>query len=241
MERIASFTIDHLELYPGLYVSRRDKKENVVITTFDMRITAPNREPVIDMPALHTIEHLGVTGSSELYYGGNFEIKNIDGASGSSLNIYSFDMGNNLKLTESINNTEVLIKSGITELKAGLQFLNWGTINNETYGGPIFNYSGIPTVSDGVKGSVFLGPDNVKIPDPDSIPVVSFYLHKTVDYNWNITLKENMEEWQGYTILDDYDATIRRYREINYDELIETYFPVFLTILHMVPILLSHL
>ena len=61
MERIASFTIDHLELYPGLYVSRRDKKENVVITTFDMRITAPNREPVIDMPALHTIEHLGAT------------------------------------------------------------------------------------------------------------------------------------------------------------------------------------
>ena len=61
MERIASFTIDHLELYPGLYVSRRDEKEGVVITTFDMRITAPNREPVIDMPALHTIEHLGAT------------------------------------------------------------------------------------------------------------------------------------------------------------------------------------
>ena len=61
MERIASFTIDHLELYPGLYVSRRDEKNGVVITTFDMRITAPNREPVIDMPALHTIEHLGAT------------------------------------------------------------------------------------------------------------------------------------------------------------------------------------
>ena len=61
MERIASFTIDHLELYPGLYVSRRDEKNGVVITTFDMRITAPNREPVIDVPALHTIEHLGAT------------------------------------------------------------------------------------------------------------------------------------------------------------------------------------
>lgn len=61
MERIASFTINHLDLYPGLYVSRRDKKEGVVITTFDMRITAPNREPVIDVPALHTIEHLGAT------------------------------------------------------------------------------------------------------------------------------------------------------------------------------------
>ncbi len=61
MERIASFTIDHLELYPGLYVSRRDERNGVVITTFDMRITAPNREPVIDVPALHTIEHLGAT------------------------------------------------------------------------------------------------------------------------------------------------------------------------------------
>ncbi len=61
MERIASFTIDHLRLMPGLYVSRRDQKGDCVITTFDLRITAPNREPVIDMPALHTIEHLGAT------------------------------------------------------------------------------------------------------------------------------------------------------------------------------------
>ena len=61
MERIASFTINHLDLFPGLYVSRRDSRGECVITTFDMRITAPNREPVIDMPALHTIEHLGAT------------------------------------------------------------------------------------------------------------------------------------------------------------------------------------
>ena len=61
MDKIASFTIDHLKLEAGLYVSRKDRKDNLVITTFDMRITAPNREPVIDMPALHTIEHLGAT------------------------------------------------------------------------------------------------------------------------------------------------------------------------------------
>ena len=61
MERIESFKIDHLNLFPGLYVSRRDKKGDTVITTFDMRMTAPNREPVIDMPALHTIEHLCAT------------------------------------------------------------------------------------------------------------------------------------------------------------------------------------
>lgn len=61
MERIASFTINHLDLFPGLYVSRRDQQNNCTVTTFDMRITAPNREPVIDTPALHTIEHLAAT------------------------------------------------------------------------------------------------------------------------------------------------------------------------------------
>ncbi|MCD8396838.1 MAG: S-ribosylhomocysteine lyase [Lachnospiraceae bacterium] len=61
MERIASFTINHLNLLPGLYVSRRDQKGNCTVTTFDLRITAPNREPVIDMPALHTIEHMAAT------------------------------------------------------------------------------------------------------------------------------------------------------------------------------------
>ncbi len=61
MERIASFSIDHLNLFAGIYVSRQDKRGDTVITTFDLRITAPNREPVMDMPALHTIEHLGAT------------------------------------------------------------------------------------------------------------------------------------------------------------------------------------
>lgn len=61
MERIASFSVNHLVLDPGLYVSRKDKRDGTVITTFDMRMTSPNKEPVIDMPALHTIEHLGAT------------------------------------------------------------------------------------------------------------------------------------------------------------------------------------
>ena len=61
MNKIESFKINHLTLEPGLYVSRRDKKSDVVVTTFDLRITAPNREPVIDVPALHTIEHLCAT------------------------------------------------------------------------------------------------------------------------------------------------------------------------------------
>ena len=61
MKRIESFQIDHLNLFPGLYVSRRDRKGDCELTTFDLRFTAPNREPVMDMPALHTIEHLGAT------------------------------------------------------------------------------------------------------------------------------------------------------------------------------------
>ncbi len=61
MKKIESFCVDHTRLLPGLYVSRRDRKLLTSVTTFDLRFTAPNREPVMDMPAVHTIEHLGAT------------------------------------------------------------------------------------------------------------------------------------------------------------------------------------
>lgn len=62
MEKIPSFTINHLILQPGVYVSRRDTTPaGDVITTFDCRMTAPNREPALSIPALHTIEHLAAT------------------------------------------------------------------------------------------------------------------------------------------------------------------------------------
>ncbi|GMO45756.1 MAG: S-ribosylhomocysteine lyase [Termitinemataceae bacterium] len=61
MEKIASFTVDHIRLLPGLYISRKDKFGGTVITTFDMRFKQPNKEPVMDMPAIHTIEHLAAT------------------------------------------------------------------------------------------------------------------------------------------------------------------------------------
>jgi S-ribosylhomocysteine lyase len=61
MEKITSFQVDHLRLKPGLYVSRKDKFENTALTTFDLRYKEPNREPVLDQPALHTIEHLCAT------------------------------------------------------------------------------------------------------------------------------------------------------------------------------------
>ena len=63
MERIASFSVDHRVLEPGVYVSRRDvdEKTGAVVTTFDLRLTAPNREPVMDTAAVHALEHLGAT------------------------------------------------------------------------------------------------------------------------------------------------------------------------------------
>ena len=63
MEKIASFTINHLTLEPGVYVSRRDRdpQTGAVVTTFDLRMTAPNREPVMDTSAVHALEHLGAT------------------------------------------------------------------------------------------------------------------------------------------------------------------------------------
>jgi S-ribosylhomocysteine lyase len=61
MEKIASFQVDHIRLIPGVYVSRRDMFGETALTTFDLRFKTPNKEPVIDMPALHTLEHLGAT------------------------------------------------------------------------------------------------------------------------------------------------------------------------------------
>jgi S-ribosylhomocysteine lyase len=77
MEKIASFQVDHTRLKPGVFVSRKDRFGDTTLTTFDLRFKEPNQEPVIDMPALHTIEHLGATflrshpewGSRVVYFG----------------------------------------------------------------------------------------------------------------------------------------------------------------------------
>lgn len=61
MEKIASFTINHELLRPGLYVSRKDKAGDTTLTTFDLRLTTPNLEPVMNTAEVHTIEHLGAT------------------------------------------------------------------------------------------------------------------------------------------------------------------------------------
>ena len=61
MEKIASFTIDHIKLEPGVYVSRKDTVGSEAITTFDLRMTSPNDEPVMNTAEVHTIEHLGAT------------------------------------------------------------------------------------------------------------------------------------------------------------------------------------
>ena len=77
MEKITSFTIDHLKLVPGLYVSRIDHVEGSPVTTFDIRITNPNEEPVMNTAEMHTMEHLAATflrnhkeyGSKTIYFG----------------------------------------------------------------------------------------------------------------------------------------------------------------------------
>lgn len=77
MEKITSFTIDHIKLVPGVYVSRKDPAGNATITTFDLRMTNPNEEPVINTAEMHTIEHLAATflrnhptyGSKTIYFG----------------------------------------------------------------------------------------------------------------------------------------------------------------------------
>ncbi len=77
MKPIASFTINHEALLPGVYVSRKDCWNGQTVTTFDIRMTAPNREPVMNTAEVHTIEHLAATflrnhpvyGSRVLYFG----------------------------------------------------------------------------------------------------------------------------------------------------------------------------
>lgn len=77
MKKIASFTIDHIRLLPGLYVSRKDHIGSEVITTFDIRMTKPNGEPVMNTAEMHTIEHLAATflrnhaqyGEKTVYFG----------------------------------------------------------------------------------------------------------------------------------------------------------------------------
>ncbi len=77
MEKITSFTIDHIKLQPGVYVSRKDSVGKEVITTFDLRMTSPNEEPVMNTAEMHTIEHLAATflrnhkeyGEKTIYFG----------------------------------------------------------------------------------------------------------------------------------------------------------------------------
>lgn len=77
MEKITSFTIDHIKLIPGVYVSRKDPVGAEIITTFDIRMTSPNDEPVMNTAEMHTIEHLAATflrnhknwGTKIIYFG----------------------------------------------------------------------------------------------------------------------------------------------------------------------------
>ena len=92
MEKITSFTIDHIKLQPGIYVSRKDPVGGSMITTFDIRMTSPNEEPVMNTAELHAMEHLAATflrnhkefGPKVIYWGpmgcrtGNYLLLNGD-------------------------------------------------------------------------------------------------------------------------------------------------------------------
>ena len=77
MKKITSFTIDHIKLQQGVYVSRKDPVGDQIITTFDLRMTSPNEEPVMNTAEMHTIEHLAATflrnhavyGDKTIYFG----------------------------------------------------------------------------------------------------------------------------------------------------------------------------
>ena len=76
MKKIESFRVNHLNLLSGLYVSRRDECDGVCATTFDLRFVAPNREPVMEIAGMHTLEHIGATflrnsstGDKVVYFG----------------------------------------------------------------------------------------------------------------------------------------------------------------------------
>ena len=77
MKKITSFTIDHLKLEPGFYVSRKDRIGAETVTTFDLRLTKPNGEPVMNTAEVHTMEHLAATylrndpqwGEKVIYFG----------------------------------------------------------------------------------------------------------------------------------------------------------------------------
>lgn len=92
MKKITSFTIDHIKLQPGIYVSRKDPVGDSMITTFDIRMTSPNEEPVMNTAELHATEHLAATflrnhaefGDKIIYWGpmgcrtGNYLLLNGD-------------------------------------------------------------------------------------------------------------------------------------------------------------------
>ena len=107
MEKITSFTIDHIKLQPGVYVSRKDPVGNSVITTFDIRMTSPNEEPVMNTAELHAMEHLAATflrnhkefGPKVIYWGpmgcrtGNYLLLNGDYESRDCGNYLDMNLG----------------------------------------------------------------------------------------------------------------------------------------------------
>lgn len=176
----------------------------------------------------YTLNELNITGNCELYYEGNVELKKIKSSSNGSLSIYSRNIFNDnriVKITDEIEKVSVVIKSAITELEADLK-VNEATVSNQTYGGPVFDYSGKGTVSYGINGSVYLGPKDIIMPEADSIPVVSLALLDTRKPLLYYTWEENVNEEEVYTQLADYNVSEKNEEGlITYTDLLSSYVP----------------
>ncbi len=171
----------------------------------------------------YSIEALNVTGGCEVHYDGDLVVNNIKSSEKGSVAIYNMrtiDNSSTCRLTGKIDGTAVSVRSGITELGEQLELLNGGSVSNDTYGGPVFNYSGINKVSYGTNGSVFLAPGNITVPQRNSVPAVAFTLVQTLETRGNIVLQETPDL---YTELANYDASGITY--ITYNDLLSTYCP----------------
>ena len=194
-------------------------------------------DSTIRLSGSYVLDQIISGGDSCIYYGGETEIRRLKISDGDTLRIYSLnDLGrsNVLKLTESIDDGNVYISSGIAELGKDLKLINGGTISTEdpqivgniVTGAPIFNYSGIDILLDGKTGPVFLGPDDAVMPGQDSIPVTSFHLSQIRQPEGYYMLEENPLTDDSYEQLTPFDATQSELSGvITYNDLHGKYFP----------------
>ena len=194
----------------------------------DQELTITIKDSTLKLSGSYTIKKISSSGASKLVLGGNSEIRNVKLSSGDTLQIHSLnpiEQSDIIRLTGSVDGGSVLFRAGIAELGKNLKFLNGGTISNIYQdifsGAPVFNYSSLRILMDGITNPVFFGPNDITMPDKASIPVTSFYLYQ-YKFNGIYELSENYKSGMDYHELDPFDAAANA---ITYDKLYECYAP----------------